>query len=55
MILPTLYTFAIKLLYSLDIDKLSPDIWLLLPHKGQPGQNKRHFMPNPASNTILFL
>ena len=25
MDLPTLYTFAIKLLYSLDIDKLSPD------------------------------
>ena len=25
MILPTLYTFAIKLLYSLVIDKLSPD------------------------------
>ena len=31
------------------------NIWLLLPYKGQLGQNKGHFMPNPASNTILFL
>ena len=60
MILPTLYTVATKLLYSLDIDKLSPDkdedmVSVALQKTTGMKRKTPHAKLNPASNTIIFL